>query len=450
MRVGLHTARSVSARFGSYLAGLGVRALEVVGKLALYMLAARALGAAEAGLFFICITWSGLASTAARMGFERAMTRHIAAELAIGAPALARAALLLGVLVTLLGGAVAAIATFALASPAALYVFRQPELATPLVLSAAAVLPQTLMVVAGSVLAGLNRGVASQVVQNALWPLLTLAALGLGARSVEALVLAMAAAMMISTVTGIGLVAIRRDVFRGGESRATEAQTLPALWRTALPLGVVELIQVSLAAIPVLVLGAFAEIPASVGAFSVANRISMMVWVVIISIGTVAAARFAEHHRRGELLELQRVNRRVRLAVSASGVPLIAAMMLFPGPILHLIGPGFEIAATALVIMAVGQLVNCLLPCQDIVLAMTGHGSWLQRLNLLQFGTCLLLASVLISRLRYARSGLGNRGDHHSRCRWDDAGGASSAARGILTAHRWTANGPESTPEADA
>ena len=141
MRVGLHTARSVSAQFGSYLAGLGVRALEVVGKLALYMLAARALGAAEAGLFFICITWSGLASAAARMGFERAMTRHIAAELAIGAPALARAALLLGIFATLLGGAVAAIATFALASPAALYVFRQPELAAPLALSAAAVLP---------------------------------------------------------------------------------------------------------------------------------------------------------------------------------------------------------------------------------------------------------------------------------------------------------------------
>ena len=197
----------------------------------------------------------------------------------------------------------AAIATFALASPAALYVFRQPELATPLALSAAAVVPQTLMVVAGSVLAGLNRGVASQVVQNALWPLLTLAALGLGARSVEALLLAMAAAMMISTVTGIALVAIRRDVFSGHERQkqgSTETQTLPALWRTALPLGVVELIQVSLAAVPVLVLGVFAD-PASVGAFSVANRISMMIWVVIISIGTVAAARFAEHHRRGEL-----------------------------------------------------------------------------------------------------------------------------------------------------
>src|SRR4029078_9733682 len=99
--------------------------------------------------------------------------------------------------------------------------------------------------------------------------------------------------------------------------------------------------------------------------------------------------RYAEHHPRGHTVDRQRFTRRVRLAVSVSGVPLIAAMMLFPGPILHLIGPGFEIAATALAIMALGQLVNCLLPCQDIVLAMTGHGYWLQRLNLLQFATCL-------------------------------------------------------------
>ena len=391
----LQAARALGGQFGSYVAGLGVRALEVVGKLALYMLAARVLGAAEAGLFFICITWSGLASTAARMGFERAITRHVAAELAIGQGRLARAALLLGCLVTALGGTVAALATLALASPASLYIFKQPELAMPLALSALAVLPQTLMVVAGSVLAGLNRGVASQVVQNALWPLLTLAALALGARSVDSLLIAMAAAMLLSTLLGIGLVVGQNDIFRDRAQAASESQALPALWRTALPLGVVELIQVSLGSVPVLVLGMFAD-AASVGAFSVANRISMMIWVVIISIGTVAAAHFAEHHRRNDLAELRRVNRRVRLAVSASGVPLILAMILFPAPLLHLIGPGFEIASTALVIMALGQLVNCLLPCQDIVLAMTGQGTWLQRLNLLQLVVCLVLSSVLI------------------------------------------------------
>ncbi|MDQ2104351.1 hypothetical protein QSG27_16750, partial [Azospirillum sp. C340-1] len=69
---------------GRYAAGLGLRGVEVAGKLGLYVIAARSLGVHEAGLFFLCLTWIGLASTVARLGLERAVTRHIAAELAVG------------------------------------------------------------------------------------------------------------------------------------------------------------------------------------------------------------------------------------------------------------------------------------------------------------------------------------------------------------------------------
>ena len=395
MDVRLLRTRLVAAAFSAYSAGLIVRGLEIVGKLGLYVLAARALGTSDAGLFFVCITWVGLASTAARMGFEKGMTRHIAAELATGAGDAARSALFIGFLATTLGGIVAALVTLALAWPASEYLFRQPELAMPLAISALAIVPQTLVVVIGSVLAGLKRGVASQVIQNALWPLLTLAAVILGVRRLDDLLLALAAAMLLSTVLGLALIAAEKKAFRGVGSRLPGLQPLPGLWRTALPLGTVELIQVSLNAVPVLILGMFAD-TASVGAFSIANRISMMIWVVIVSAGTIAAPHFANHHRRNEIAELQLVNRRLRLAIFAFGVPLIALMIIFPATILQLVGPGFEIASLALVIMALGQLVNCLLPCQDIILAMTGNGVWLRRLNLLQCATCLLLAAILI------------------------------------------------------
>ena len=64
--------------------------------------------------------------------------------------------------------------------------------------------------------------------------------------------------------------------------------------------------------------------------------------------------------------------------------------------VLHLVGPGFEIAATALVILGVGQLVYCLLPCQEIVLAMAGHGSVLRWLTLAQTVVCGALCVLLI------------------------------------------------------
>ncbi|MGL1213338.1 hypothetical protein ACSTK9_23650, partial [Vibrio parahaemolyticus] len=66
---------------------------------------------------------------------------------------------------------------------------------------------------------------------------------------------------------------------------------LPSLWQTARPRYVVELVQVALVTLPVMILGAVAD-AAAVGAFSVASRISMLILVLIISIGTFAAPVF--------------------------------------------------------------------------------------------------------------------------------------------------------------
>ncbi|MGV6875337.1 lipopolysaccharide biosynthesis protein [Pseudochelatococcus sp. B33] len=383
---------------GRYGAGMGVRGLEVVGKLGLYMLAAHSLGAHDAGLFFLCLTWAGLVSTVARMGLERALTRHIAAELAVGNGRAARADLLAGLLWTTLAGLAAGALTYGLARPAALYLFAEPSLAVPLKFAAFAIPPLTLTVVAGSVLAGLQRGVVAQLVQNALWPLLTLLALVAFAGRLDDLLMAMIAAMLAAGLFGLVLI-VRR--FRddgdtaGGAESADDGVALPGLWRTARPLFVVEIIQVSLASLPMLALGVFAS-PTDVGAFSVALRISMLIWVVILSIGAMTAPSFAACHRRGELAELRRINRQTRSFVMLFGLPAIAVMLLFPATLLNLLGPGFDMASTALVIMAAGQLVNCLLPCQDIVLAMTGRGAHLRTLNIIQFATCIVLGVVLL------------------------------------------------------
>lgn len=56
-------------------------------------------------------------------------------------------------------------------------------------------------------------------------------------------------------------------------------------------------------------------------------------------------------------------------------------------------------AATALVIMCLGQLINALLPCQDIMLAMTGHGGILRWLNAAQLAVCALAGAALVPLL---------------------------------------------------
>ncbi|MBU2089808.1 MAG: oligosaccharide flippase family protein, partial [Alphaproteobacteria bacterium] len=287
----------------SYGAALGLRGVETLGKLGLYIYAAHVLGAHDAGLFFLCLTWIGLAATIARLGLDKAMTRHIAAELAVGDGPAARRVLIYGLSVSGAAALLAAGLTAVIAQPAATHLFSLSGLGLPLMLSAIVILPQTLAFALGAALAGLGRGVAAQLVQNALWPVLTFLALLLWIDSIDGLILALGVSLAISCLLGFAL--LLRDRHRLAEThpQASPPDPMPGLWETALPLMTVEITQVVLASLPVLVLGIVAD-AATVGAFSIASRISMLVWVIIISIATLAAPRFASLHRLGRIEEL--------------------------------------------------------------------------------------------------------------------------------------------------
>lgn len=386
---------SLVQAYGAYLGSMMARGLEAVGKLGLYMLGARALGLHDSGYFFLCLTWVGLVSTMARGGFERAVVRHIAAELAVGRGREARHALLAGSAFVLLGGSVATIGTLLLAEPLAAHVFGDPQVAPALSIAALAILPQTLCTFLGCALVGFHRGAAGQLVQNGLWPGLTFLALVLVARTLDGVLYAFAAANLTAALLGLVLVLRQWHRFNVTPAPDAPADPMPALWRTAMPLGVVEMVQIFLASLPVLLLAAFG-VPSAVGAFSVANRISMLIWVLSTSIGVVAAPSFAAYHRQQMWDDLRALNRKVRLAVSICGMPMVAVMIFLPTELLHLVGPGFEIAAPALVVMGMGQLVNSMLSCQDIMLSMTGHGSMLRWLNTAQLVVCCTLCALLI------------------------------------------------------
>ena len=391
-----------------YAAGLGVRGVETIGKLGLYVAVGVRLGAHDAGLFFLCLTWIGVVSTAARLGLDRAMTRHIAAELAVGDGRAARAALLQGLGLTSLAALAAALLTVLVAEVAAVRLFGFPDLAWPLYLSAIVLVPPTLAFSLGAALAGFGRGVAAQIVQNALWPVLTLAALlampvAQEGGSLDGLIVALGVALAASCVLGGFILLRERGRLRtapepsadGASASPAEIEALPSLWATARPLLVVELTQVGLSGLPVFLLGMAAD-AATVGAFSIASRISMLIWVIIISIGTLAAPRYAALYRLGEMDQLRAYNRMVQRGAALVAVPAALVMLAFPGFLLGLISADFRVAAVALQILALGQMVNGLFSCQDILLAMAGKGDVLRRLNLLQLAVGLLLCGVLI------------------------------------------------------
>ena len=275
--------------------------MEAAGKFGLYMLAARVMGGTESGLFFLCLTWVNLCTTLARMGLERAMSRHIAAELAIGKGTAARRVLVGGLGWTLLASTAAGVVTFALSTPVAVLVFGQPELAHPLAIAALILPPQTMAFAIGFALIGLNRGVAGQMVQSALPPVLSLIALVAGLNHIDLVLTVYAGSYTVCCVLGLGFIAWdwRHVMVDRFVAAAATAEPLPTLWVTARPFLVIEMVQVSLLSAPVLMLGVVGD-PASVSAFSIVSRLTMLINTILISVAMIAAPAFASHHRRQE------------------------------------------------------------------------------------------------------------------------------------------------------
>jgi O-antigen/teichoic acid export membrane protein len=176
---------------------------------------------------------------------------------------------------------------------------------------------------------------------------------------------------------------------------AASSGTLPSLWQTATPFLVIELVQVTLLSTPVLVLGAFAN-AAVVSAFSIVSRLTMLINTILVSIAMIAAPAFTSHHRRNEYAALAKVEHNTRMMAMAVCLPAIVGMIVFVHPLLSLMGSDVAGTALALFILAVGQVVNTLLPTQDMMLSMTGHGAILRRLNLQQLVACCVLSAILI------------------------------------------------------
>lgn len=371
---------------------LGSRALEAGAKFALYALAARQLGGHDAGRFFLALGVIQIVSTIARLGMEKPVTRHVAAELAVGDVGAARRAALTAGGAILIASTLAGLILAATAPVIAEHWTGQADMASVLVLAALIVPVQNLAFAVAYVLIGLERGAAGQMVMNALPPILSLAALCLGADSVGRLLTAYAGSFGVCALLGLGLVVTTRWSHR--HPQIAPGGALTSIWRGARRLIVVDVSQAALLTIPVLILGGFAA-PSSVSVFSLCSRLSMLVTIVVLSLGAMSAPHFARHHRLGDWTALRAAateNRRITIALC---LPLIAVLALGSGSLLGLLSIPTAQGVPVLLTLLAGQLAYCLFPSRDLLLAMAGEERVLRRLSLLQLGFCIVLCLAL-------------------------------------------------------
>lgn len=363
-----------SARASGFLAGgnffeLGSRAL-------IALLLARWLGVDGYGLYVLAVSAASIFTGLSLLGLDRAMIRYVA----IMARRRDRAGLLgtikLGLVVSTAGGIVLGAVLFLAAAPVAENLFDEPELAPLLELMAVVVPFLTISSVLVGVAQGFKRMDYTALAENVIQTLVRLSLLGvLAALDVldvfEALVV-FGVADVAATITLVVL--LRRDWL----SKHDDPDRIRARYDTrevmafAFPLWLSGILRKFRNNIETFLLGTMSVVSA-VGIYSVVNKINLVGHVSYLAILGGVRPTLAGLHDSGDRFALANVYATATRWTLAVNLPFFLVITLFPEQLLGVFGDDFRSGATALILLALAELVNAATGVCQSMIDMTGH-----------------------------------------------------------------------------
>jgi O-antigen/teichoic acid export membrane protein len=363
------------------LVSLGVRLLDLPSRYGFHLLIAATLGVVETGSFYIVFSIMVAMAGFGRLGIDQALTRQIAIDIASGRTGAVRPAIRRALWLVLLASAVVSVLLGAGAYAFAHDVLKKPELAWPLGLAALAFIPQNLGAATAGALAGLQRVGYSQMIYSWLWPaIFCVVAVPLilaGGMSVISTLMLIAASFTLTALAGALL--LKRALAAVPASGSPPAEP-PRLLKAALPLFTLELTKLLITSAPAIVLGIVAS-SRETGLFALAWRLALIVNLLISGVTGMAAPKFASLHAHNDRQGLERSAAQAAGLVLCLALPVTACMLLVPAHLLALFGAGYDSGATALRVLALGQIAAACFTAMPEMLGMTAHTSVLYRIN---------------------------------------------------------------------
>jgi O-antigen/teichoic acid export membrane protein len=332
-------------------------------------------------------------------GADKGMLRYVAGQRALGRPDLVRSALGTGLRLCLAIAGCTALALALFAAPPLARVARDPALATALRVMAPAMVFTGCMwvLVQASLAAKVTR--ANFLVRGLGEPILLLAG-GLLAALAGRSLLHLAAGHVIATALTLLLaVVVVGRVFGPGElGRALGSPGLPGFARFSIPLGLGDLMNAILQRADVVLLTMFVG-PASTAVYAAAEFITRVIANSRYVFDSVAAPVFSEALHLGQRDRLRHNLVLMTRWVATVAAPIAATVIVLRRELLWLYGPTFQDGAVALVILAVGHLVNAALGLCGWIPVAGGRSRMLLANNAVAAAVNVALGLLLIPRL---------------------------------------------------
>lgn len=351
-------------------AAFGMKILAAAAQFALSVYVARALGAGKAGMFFLVLTVLLVASIFGRGGLDNTLLRFTAGAVALERWHEVRGVYRKGMGLALTASTVSALLLFVGAATISAHLFRKPELAGPLRIASLALVPMVMAFLHAELLKGLKRVVAAVFVQGIGIAALTLLIFATYAYrwEVDGAVWAYVVAAWITFVIGLSL-------WRGATPRLAGVRgSFPtrALLESSVPLFFVACMTFIMGWTGTLFLGIWGT-NEEVGVFTAAVRTALLISLVLVAVNAIAAPKFAELYRQGDMEALAALARNATILVSILAAPVFLFFALFSTTVMSLFGPEFRAGGPVLAILAAGQYVNVLTGSVGYLLMMTGN-----------------------------------------------------------------------------
>lgn len=145
----------------------------------------------------------------------------------------------------------------------------------------------------------------------------------------------------------------------------------------------------------IIMIGIFMD-EASVGLYNIAYKVSVVTSIVLTSINSISAPKFAELWSKNDKYNLLVVAQKSAKLIFFVSLPIILILLLFPKWVLSFFGPGFDQASYVLVILVVGQLVNAWSGSVGYLLQMTDDHKYHQKIIMIGAILNVILNFVLI------------------------------------------------------
>ncbi|WP_426164031.1 oligosaccharide flippase family protein [Sandarakinorhabdus sp. DWP1-3-1] len=356
---------------------------------------AREFGAAGTGSFALALTTATIASTLSLVGLDYILLRTVAGDVRVGDTAAAGGTIRkVAALVGGMSGSAAVLLAF-VGAPILAWILDDGRDPTMLRLAALAVVPLAMMRIAVTSLRGSGIVLRAQFMDGPLPMLLTLACLAVliaSGRTDDIALLFVLYAAMTAMGTITAWLMFRRQSRGWAPPTAMSARPLLSRsWRISLTV----LAAMVADWLILLVLGRYFG-RVEVGQFRVAWQITSLIGLVITTLDVVVGPRLAAAHRTGSIAEVRGIWANSAKIMTLGSLPLLVVVLAVPELILGIFGPEFVVAATALRILALGQVVNMLTGSVGAVLLMTGRENWSLRLALLSLGALGVSGLLLV------------------------------------------------------